>query len=89
VDAVTDVKDLVLGIGDLAREHPGGAGPGFVLLAFRRRELVAALGARGIASGDDRVTVGAFLGRNTLSHSKSQVFHGDYDTASSARWRIG
>ncbi len=59
-DVVANVQDLVLGAGDLTREHAGRIGAG-VPLAVRRRALVAAPGAAGIARSDDRKAVGASL----------------------------
>jgi hypothetical protein len=53
----------MLGGGHLPRQHAGRGCLAFVLVAFRRRELVAAGRAAGEASGDHRLALRAFLGR--------------------------
>ena len=63
VDRVGDVLDVVLGVGDLAREDARFAGLGVVLLPLRRREHVAAVRAGGISGGDHGLALRAFLRR--------------------------
>ena len=66
MDAIDDVLDVVVGVGDFARQHAGLACLGIVGFAIRWRERMTALGTVGVAACDQGVTLLALFRRRIL-----------------------